>query len=216
MKTLIASILLFLFATTPLRAETEISLYGGVQSAPSSRVSGHDPGGVGSFNFTAKWEGESFDVPPYYGARVTWWRNDRVGYGVELNHAKVIATDASRAANGFSTLEFSDGINIVTANVFYRWPDNARRWTPYAGVGFGIAIPHVEVATAGGETKEYQLAGPAVQAVAGVSYALNDRWSVFGEYKATYSENRVELDNSGSLETNIMTNAVNLGVAVRF
>jgi lipid A oxidase len=39
---------------------------------------------------------------------------------------------------------------------------------------------------------------------------------VFGEYKGTYSSNEAELSGGGSLETDIVTNAFNVGVSFRF
>ncbi len=77
-------------------------------------------------------------------------------------------------------------------------------------------MPHVDVETAGGTTFGYQLTGPAVEAVAGVKYNFNDRWAVFGEYKGTYSVNDADLDNGGTLSTNIVTNAINFGVSFSF
>ena len=194
----------------------EVSFYTGIQEAPHSRVRGTDPGGVGDFNFLSTWEGRSGDMPPYYGFRATWWRTDRFGWGVEFNHAKVYADDATLAANGFSRLEFTDGLNLLTANAMYRWPNAQNRFTPYVGFGAGVAIPHVDVETAGGTTFEYQLTGPAVIWIAGASYAVNDRWSVFGEYKGSYSMNEADLDSGGTLETDIVTNALNLGVSFQF
>jgi lipid A oxidase len=203
-------------AAAPALAETELSFYMGAQDAPHSRVTGSDPGGVGDFSFSADWLGKSFDMPPYYGVRATWWRTERLGFGIEINHAKVYASEATKAASGFSVLEMTDGLNIVTANVMYRWPQEGRRWTPYVGGGLGVAVPHVEVTSAGGSVFEYQLTGPAAAAIAGVSYSLGEKWAVFGEYKATYSMNKMDLGSGGTMETNIVTNAVNLGVAFRF
>jgi lipid A oxidase len=200
----------------PAWAEMEIGIYGGVQTSPHSRVTGTDPGGVGDFNFLAGWEGKSFAMPPYYGVRATWWRDERLGFGIEFNHAKVYADDETRAASGFSTLEMTDGINILTANALMRWPSPDRAWTPYAGAGVGLSIPHVEVTSAGGSVFEYQITGPAATLIAGVSYAINPRWSVFTEYKGTYSVNEMELGSGGTMETDIITNAVNVGVSLRF
>lgn len=215
---------LFLFApaicaASLAHAEFELGVYGGVQTAPHSVVEGKDPGGLGDFDFTAGWEGRSFEVPYYYGLRGTWWRDGgRLGYGLEFNHAKVYADDETLEDEGLAILEFSDGINFLTANVFYRWNDNpAQRWTPYVGGGVGLSIPHVEFQSDGGDkTFEYQVTGPAVQWVAGISYDLTDRWRVFGEYKGTFSQNKADLDGGGELETNIITNALNVGVSFNF
>ncbi len=204
----------------PALAETELSFYTGYQTAPHSRVEGNDPGGLGNYNFLSGWEGRSFEMPPYYGLRATYWMetNPNLGFGLDFSHNKVYADDATLKNNGVSTLEFTDGLNTLTANVWWRWPGIWANGavTPYVGAGAGVAVPRVEFATAGGRTEEYQLTGPAVQVVAGVKYNFNENWGVFGEYKGTYSHNEAELSNGGTLETDIVTNAINVGVAFSF
>lgn len=218
-KALLPLLVFLCWVTAPgsASAEFELSFYTGWQTSPHSKVSGSDPGGVGDFNFTAAWEGRSFEAPPHYGIRGVWWRNGGVyGYGLDFNHVKVYADDETLSDNGFDRLEMTDGLNIVTVNVMRRFPGQTHRWTPYLGAGIGVAVPHVDVETSGGKTFGYQLTGPAVSWVAGVTYGLNDSWSLYGEYKGTYSQNNADLDNGGSLETNIVTNAVNVGVSFNF
>lgn len=198
----------------PALAESELSFYTGAQTAPHSRVEGNNAGTP--FSFLATWEGRSGEAPPYYGFRYTRWTSDNLGFGVDFNHAKVYADDATLATNGFTNLEFTDGLNILTANVFYRWQQPDRAWTPYVGAGLGVAIPHVDVLIGGNRTFEYQLTGPAAMVAAGVKYDFNDRWGMFGEYKGTYSVNEAELSGGGSLSTNIVTNALNIGVSFSF
>jgi len=202
----------------PASAEIELSFYTGIQSAPHSRVEGTDPGNAvsGTYNFGTSWDGASFKMPPYWGARATYWRNARWGFGVDFNHAKVIADPAKQAANGFSRLEFTDGLNILTANVWRRWQNDSNNWTPYVGAGAGFAFPHVDIESAGGKVFEYQITGPAVAVAAGIKYDFNDRWGVFGEYKGTYSVNEVTLGSGGTLKTNVITNAINIGVSFSF
>ena len=78
-------------------------------------------------------------------------------------------------------------------------------------------MPHVESQTTGGaKTFEYQITGPAAAIAAGVKYDINDRWGIFGEYKGTYSMNEASLTGGGTLKTNIVTNALNLGVSFSF
>ncbi len=197
-------------------AEVELSAYGGIQTAPHSGVSISGSPTIPDDDFTAGWEGRSGEAPPYYGLRATWWRSATLGFGIELNHAKVYADDETLTASGMSHFEFSDGLNILTFNVFRRWPDALGPMTPYVGGGLGVAVPHVEVTASGSETFEYQLTGPAVAFVAGASYPISDRLAVFGEYKGTYSMNSAELDGGGTLETDIVTNAFNLGVSFDF
>ncbi len=216
MRALLGIIILMAVSGAPVTAQTELSFYGGFQTAPHSRVSGDDPGGIGAFDFVAAWEGRSFTLPPYYGVRLTWWQSATLGWGLDFSHDKIYASDATLVDNGLSILEFTDGLNILTLNAYRRWPNLVRVFTPYVGAGLGVSIPHVEFDSGAGKTFEYQLGGPAVAVIAGASYPLNDRWSVFGEYKATFSVNRLELVGGGTLNTNIITNSFNLGASLGF
>lgn len=205
-------------AAQPALAEVELSFYTGYQTSPHSRVTGTRGASSGStpFNELIGWKGKSFSMPPYYGARATWWRPDDIGFGLEFTHAKVYAPAAEMPA-GFSRLEFTDGHNIITANVSKRW---TQKWgdsiTPYVSGGLGIALPHVDVTEGTNRTFGYQLTGPAVRLTAGAKYQINDRWSVFGEYQFTWSENTADLAGGGSLNTRIVTNALNVGVGFSF
>ncbi len=206
----------FLLVPVMAQAEVELSFYGGIQTAPHSVVSVTGDPLIPNEEFTAGWDGLSFEAPPHYGIRATWWQNGNYGFGVELNHTKVYADAATLLDNGYDVLEFTDGLNILTVNGFRRWEDAFAGFTPYVGGGIGVAVPHVEVTKNGSQTFGYQLTGPAVAWMAGASYPINDQWSVFGEYKGTYSVNSADLDSGGTLETNIITNAINIGVGFKF
>ena len=197
-------------------AEVSLSFYGGSQEAPHSDVSVRGDGTIPDSDFTAGWEGRSFEAPPYYGWRATWWRNDRLGYGVDFTHAKVYANDDTLADTGYEVLEFSDGINILTVNVYRRWQNAWGDFTPYVGGGIGLSIPHVEVSEGGSRTFEYQVTGPAIRGLAGASYPIAENWDLFGEYMFTYSMNEADLEDGGTLSTDIITNAVNVGVSFNF
>ncbi|NIY80489.1 MAG: outer membrane beta-barrel protein [Rhodobacteraceae bacterium] len=196
--------------------EFSLSVYGGYQTAPHSDVSGTD-GGT-DFDFNAGWDGESTAMPPYYGIRGTWWVRDNFGWIADFNHTKVYANDETLADSGFSTLEFTDGLNNFTVGPIWRWPGLWNNFTPYASVSAGVVVPHVEVETpySSNSTFEYQLAGPSIALVLGASYELNDRWDLFTEYKGTYSQLDVDLDGGGNLESDIITNALNFGVTYKF
>jgi lipid A oxidase len=202
----------------PAFAETEVVFYFGGQSSPHSVVTGTDPGNAvdETPDFTAKWEGRSFEAPVYYGWRVTRWQNETFGWGAEFTHAKVYSDQKTRDKSGFDVLELTDGINILTVNAYRRWPNQMGQFTPYVGGGLGISIPHVEVESAGGVTNGYQVTGGATRLIAGVSYDINDTWGVFGEVQNTVSFNDMELDNGGALESRIITNALNIGVSYSF
>ncbi|EAU46345.1 MULTISPECIES: outer membrane protein [Salipiger] len=219
MKALILTATLSVAAAAASQAaaqDYELSIYSGWQTAPHSRVSGDYPGG-GDYDALIGWDGKSFEMPPYYGLRGTWWRSETFGVALEFTHAKVYAPDDEREAIGFDSMEFTDGHNLLTLNAMRRWPEQWGTATPYAGAGLGIAFPHVDVETTGGDkTFGYQLTGPAVRLLAGVSYPISERVSIFGEYQFTYSSNEADLDGGGSLETDIKTNAINVGLSLNF
>ena len=197
------------------QAEATISIFSGANFSPHSVVD-YDFNNGNSGRTTVGWDGASFEPPPYYGVRATWWLEDRPQFGVaaEFTHAKV---KADPLPAGFSTLEFTDGINFVTLNGMYRHKfDNG--FTPYVGIGAGLAVPNVEVDDGPGgvpETNEYQVTGFAAQAFVGVDYAFSDRWSVFGEFKSTYGEVDADLEGGGELSTDIISNQIILGVTFK-
>lgn len=195
--------------------EWEVSLYGGNQTAAASRATGRRADGSG-FSSLIHWDGKSFSPPPYYGARAIRWRESGLGWGVEMTHAKVYAPAGDRPA-GFTRMEFTDGHNILTANVMKRWPGGlGGRATPYIGAGLGLAIPHVDVTENGNRTYGYQLTGPAVKLLAGLRYDLGAHWALFGEYQATWTDNEADLAGGGSLSAEVTMQAVNFGVSYRF
>ena len=200
----------------PSLAGPEITVFTGIQESPHSIVTGEDET-LGSLDFTAGWEGRSMSPPPYYGARITWWGQGKFGWGFELTHDKIYANDETLANAGFRRLEFTDGLNIITVNGLWRGQARASGLLPYGGVGAGVAIPHVDIEPEGGpHTWEYQLTGPAVRWFAGVRYDLKGDWDLIGEYQGTYSLNDVRLDDGGHFSTNIVTNALNIGVTKDF
>ena len=220
MRKLILSTALVGAMAAPAAAEVELSIYTGWQTLPHSRISGNLPGALGGYNALVGWEGKSFSMPPYYGARATWWRGGGDwGYGIEYTHTKAYMPDATATALGFSRFEFSDGHNVATINVMRRWSDKwGDKLTPYVGAGLGLAFPHVDAIHPAGGSRTYgfQVSGPAMRLTAGTSYKLNDRFSLFGEYQFTYSTNEGDLDNGGTFKTDIKTNAINIGVSYSF
>ena len=193
----------------------EISIYGGLQSSPHSRITGKHSTGGAQYNDLVGWEGKSFDAPIYYGIRTTFWRSDKLSYGAEFTHTKAYAPNKALQSAGFDRIEFTDGHNIITLNINKRW--TLGEFNTYSLVGLGIAIPHVDALPSGGlHTFEYQYSGPAVRGAVGLSRKLNDKFSIFTEYQFTASDNTVSLRNGGSLNTKLLTNAINVGVSYNF
>jgi hypothetical protein len=161
------------------------------------------------------WQGKPFDDPIYYGVRATHWRpNSSFGTMLDFMHSKVYApldqrvkvsgklngkTLAPEASIGdlFHKLEFTHGHNLLTLNLLRRLPSISSSFSPYGGVGLGVALPHTEVQIKGvpGRTYAYQYAGPAVQFVIGIEIRV-PRLSYFIEYKFTSASYSVPLDNS--------------------
>ncbi len=204
-----------LLAPASAFAEVELSFYGGVQSAPASDISIRNDDVIADDDFNQDWEGRSAEAPIYYGVRATRWQSPSFGYGLDFAHNKVYPKDDNLPA-GYDVLEFTDGLNTLTVNAYRRWNQAFGDVTPYVGGGLGVALPHVEVTNGESETFGYQLTGPAATVIAGASYEINDQWSVFGEYKGTYSSNTADLETGGTLETDVVTNAVNVGVSFNF
>lgn len=198
-------------------AQFEVSAYGGANTASSSDVELDQDGFSESFD--VDWYGDSFEMPPYYGLRGTYWlgRFSRPNWGVAIDftHSKVKADlDDDEVGDEFDRLEFTDGLNTGTLNLFYRMP-LTDRFGAYAGVGAGISVPHVEVTTTTieQETFEYQLAGPAAQGLVGGSMKLGYGFSAFTEYKANYSWNDTDLEDGGSLEADVLTHQIAVGIS---
>jgi len=179
---------LAVLATTPTyaAAEWEFSLYTGVQEAPSSDVDISGDSVIPDMSFRQQWDGKSAEWPIYGGFRITKWESDTFGYGLDYAHNKVEPSSA-----------FGD-------------------FTPYVGAGAGISLPGVEVRFSGSDTFEYQVTGPAATWLAGVRYPIASDWSLFGEYKGTYTQNKVDLEDGGTLSSEIFTNAINIGINYQF
>ena len=64
------------------QAEATFSLYGGHNSSPHSRVEYDLNLGAGPQNVTVGFDGKSFEMPPYYGVRGTWWLESKPQFGV--------------------------------------------------------------------------------------------------------------------------------------
>ena len=222
LKSLRIALAALMVVASPAVAEIELSAYFGSQSLPHSRATGTMPGTGAPINRLIEWEGKSFEAPPYYGVRAMWWQDNDIGFGVELTHAKAYASAADLVGLGMSRLEFSDGHNILTANVMKRWTNKWGGFTPYVGAGIGVAIPHVDAqAIAPGSTRTYgyELTGIAGRLTAGAKYDLNDRWALFTEYQFTISDNEATLNDPtlpGKMNVVLKTNAINFGVSMKF
>ena len=227
-RTAIAALAALPALASPAAAELELSFYMGVQNVQDSSISGTLPGGAPTGG-NVDWKGNPFDAPFYYGGRAMWWLDNDLGFGIEGTHTKAYMDTGDAAALGLARFELSDGHNIITANVMKRWPgafSGHDNFTPYIGGGLGVAIPHVDAQVTGGSvrTYDYEYTGIALRGIAGMKYAINEDWALFGEYQFTWSDNDITVDpdpavagqTPGKLSTDITTHAVNFGVSYSF
>lgn len=230
--------------SAPAAAEFVLGAYGGFASTFDSDVDLYRADGTSLRYKDVSWTDESFTSPPYYGLRLGYWmeRAPRWGLAAEFTHAKMVAEldravtvrgtrggaavdGVERLGDSFDNLEFSHGHNLLTLNGMYRWlPRDGRggdtlagRVFPYASLGAGVAIPHVEVATPdGGVTHDYQAVGPAFMGSLGLNVDLIPHLSLFGEYKLSYASMQVDLDDGGNLHVSPWTNHFVLGISLSY
>jgi lipid A oxidase len=202
----------------------QVSVYGGMNTNLDSKGTLNIGGYRESRTF--EWDGNSFQMPAYWGVQATYWLNGGASWGVAIDytHTKAYANLDFATDPTYSHLEFSDGNNLVIANLMYRFPALMEgKLVPFVGIGGGVAIPHVEVVTKGppgpavaSHTWEYQWAGGAAQVLGGLEYRLNESWSLFAEGKLSYSHLRTDLDGGGSFKTYLWTPQLAIGLSYRF
>lgn len=209
----------FMAAVSTAQAAVQVSVYGGANTAFNSDLTYSNNGSPVTNN--VHWVGDSFEDPPYYGLRVIYWFDNikykNWGLGLDYTHDKVVADPLPP---GYVHLEFTDGLNLVTADLFYHFL-NQSRFTPYAALGAGLSIPHVEEHTVDPlfplSTREYEVTGVALAALAGVDLRVWRGLSIFAEYKLNYSQvDDATLNEGQSLSTDLWVNNYILGISYLF
>lgn len=99
-------------------------------------------------------------------------------------------------------------------NAYYDF-DTGSAWTPYLGIGIGAAT-EIDYDVAGGAGEFSDSGVFAAQIMAGASYAINDRTSIYGELRY-FDASSVDLTGTGgTLSTSYSTVDLALGVAFAF
>jgi lipid A oxidase len=237
----LASLLLFGLIASGARAEVQLSIFTGVALTQDRDIDLHQAGGTDLTFHDVSFEGRDFETPPYYGFRALWFPTDAShwGFGGEFFHMKMYAetddtvrvtgrrdgvplNDTERIDQTIQSFSLSHGLNYALGDVVYRWMPGRRgedflgHLTPYAGIGLGLAIPHVESEVNGSFHEEYQVHGPGVQGLAGVNVALTRHWGLMFEYKFTYA-NLDSLDiPGGSIEVTPLNHHLVTGLTFSF
>ena len=211
-------------------------IYGGANFAQNSDVTIVRPGGTNLTLSNLPWEFRNTMQAPYVGARMIYWFNSMPywGLGVEGTHAVAYSKrDGTFGTGGtllgatvpgsqtlntvISHFEFTDGLNMITANAYYRFSP-AAPWTPYLGAGVGVVIPRVELSMTGYPfTDHFEITGIAARGIAGASYKLFGGLSAFGEYQLSYSRvDNATLTGGGTVNTSLVNHHLNLGLSYSF
>lgn len=222
----------------PASAETTVLLYLGTSFTYDSTVRLQFPGGTDLRYEGVPWASRSFQLPIYYGLRITHHFNASPGVGVALDFVhdkayadterplRVTGTRAGQPVAGTEPLgtslqsfNMSHGVNYLTLNGLYRWntcPESGctGRVQPYAGLGLGVAIPHVEAILGEQSVYRYQLRAPVLQALGGVSWPFASYFGVFGEYRFSHAFFDVDIPG-GTLGTTLSTHHLVAGPVFR-
>jgi lipid A oxidase len=231
----------FAVGVLPAKAEVELSIFTGVALSQDSDLDLHQRGGTDLTFHDVSFEGRDFSTPPYYGIRALWFpsQTSHWGFGAEFFHMKMYAqTDdtvnvtgrrdgvgvngSERISDTIDSFSLSHGLNYALGDIVYRWMPGKRgedflgHLEPYAGIGLGLTVPHVESSVNGNFHEEYQVHGPGVQALAGVNVLLTRHIGLMFEYKFTYS-NLDSLDiPGGSIEVTPLTHHLVTGLTFSF
>jgi lipid A oxidase len=222
------------------RAETELAVYLGWAFAAPSDLRLAEAGGEAVTYHGVSWRTRSLTNPIYYGVRLTRWlaAHPDAGLALDFTHAKVYLEDTAvrvtgsrggtpvdgveRISDTIRSFNNSHGLNLVTVNALRRWSGagddswRRKRLSPYVGVGAGLAWPHVEADIGGRATYRYQLAGPVVGALAGLSVRAARHWSLFGEYRLDRAWLDESLAGGRNVTARVDVQQVTGGVARRF
>src|SRR5262249_40205764 len=117
----LALLLALVLGSLPARAELQFSVYGGLNESFDSRVR-TQKGGVNDTR-TVSWKGDSFSMPPYWGARATWWFNSSPNWGIafDYTHTKAVADINFTTDATYDRLEFTNGMNLFILTPMYRF-----------------------------------------------------------------------------------------------
>jgi hypothetical protein len=138
----------------------------------------------------ARWNSRSFEMPPYYGARVSRW-SGRHAWSVAFIHDKLYLDNPPPKVQQFS---ISHGLNLLTVEHGWRFGE----WLLWCGGGVVLAHPENTVrnlSLPGDESGMlgggYNVTGPTIGLALGRRFIVSRGLAIVGEARATAS--RVEV-----------------------
>jgi lipid A oxidase len=222
---------------SPARADWTVAAYIGAAHTLDASLTVEQPARNTDLTFDpVSYRGQSFTGPLYYGFRVghtlPLWRN--VSIEGEYVHLKAYAeTDRDVHVRGqhlgaaidrtmrmrdiVERFSISHGVNLLTANVVFRFPLAAshRAVTLTGRFGVGPTLPHGESDIDGVTQEQYELGSFAVMAAAGAEFRLWRQLHGVTEYK--FSRTRETVDVSGGRATSTLrSHHVVFGVGYSF
>jgi lipid A oxidase len=233
----VLAVLGLLAPASAARAEVELTLFAGNAEIRDSDLRLTRPDGTDLRFEDVSWDDASFESPPYYGARLTWWRprSPAWGVGLDFTHVKAnldvdevvpvhgrrdgAAVDGRAPVSGdLDAFAMSHGLNTVVLQALRRWGDTGDDWsrvTWFAALGAGASVPHVEARIGGLETADYQLAGPALQAVLGLDTAVDEHVGITLEARLSWLDLDTDLTGGAGVETELWLLHLAAGLSLR-
>ena len=176
-----------------------------------------------------RYEGRSFESPPYYGYRLGRLFQRGAGLEAEFIHLKAYARTAETVSlsgrvrdvetntatplgGTIQHFSMSHGLNLVLANL--TWPlVRSGALTIRARGGGGLAVPHAESAVDGVFQEQYQVTSAAFQAGASAEVRVAGRIRAVAEYKLTATRPEVDVPG-GTIEGRFVSHHVAFGIAI--
>ena len=225
---------------TPLKAEWRLELYAGKFFPGRSDLTVRRPAAGDDITYhKVKWSDRSFDLPFYYGLRVSKFpsRESKVGFEMEFIHAKVYSDPeahvraAGRLANQpvagtrrlgdhIQQFDISHGLNFFLANLVWRtawWRDesfSSRNPFVVFRSGVGACVCHTESTIDWQHREQYEWRGPGFQTSIGGVLPLNRAVSLMLEYKFSHVWLRGLKVHKGDADSGISGSHLVFGSAV--
>jgi lipid A oxidase len=159
---------------------------------------------------------------------MTWRPSARRTFTSALDVDEVVPIRGRRAGRPVSetlpvgeelpSFQMSHGLNTLTLGGLRRWGlAGADRTgvTYFAGAGAGLAIPHVDARVDWLQTAEYQVAGPALQAVLGLDTAVDEHFGIALKARVAWVDVEADLTGGGRIETDLYLLQLAAGLRLR-